>query len=641
MSDTCAQDASQDKSGPKLLSLLQAASPRWKTSGITICSDDVWEIQKHVRGWINEGYHLVVTSGGTGFAPRDVTPEAIEPLLEKRAPGLVHAMFAASFVITPLAAMARLVAGVAKKTIIVTVPGSPKGAKENLEAIIKMLPHACDLASNTVQSRAVHAAGTASIEEQAGIVPSIVKDTNSGHQCHGYHEEESEERPTTNDPQAPVATRQRHSPWPMISVDQAHKIIAEQITKDHLTRGSLSMWSNLPGAILAQDLIAEEDVPAFRASIVDGYAVRAEDGKGRYTLAGVSHAGDASGQKVKGKVAVRITTGAPVPDGADAVVMVEDTQVLETSASGEEIVVEILKDVEIFENVRAVGSDLKEGTILLREGSQITKSGGDVALAALSKLPGGGGLDVWMGPRIGVMSTGNELVSHGAGPLQNGQVRDTNRIALLGVIEGHGFKAIDLGIVKDDSKTLIQALRRAVDECDIIITTGGVSMGEMDLLKPTIERNLSGTLHFGRVAMKPGKPTTFATIPSSRKHGKTLVFALPGNPASALVTCHLFVMPAIRRMANYPESKIHHPRVPITLDGPVPLDPRPEFHRINVSVTKQGTFRARSTGNQRSSRVASLVCNGFLCLPASDDRKKELVAGDTVQAILCSDLEFE
>jgi gephyrin len=168
---------------------------------------------------------------------------------------------------------------------------------------------------------------------------------------------------------------------------------------------------------------------------------------------------------------------------------------------------------------------------------------------------------------------------------------------------------------------LEEALRAALLRVDVIVTTGGVSMGELDLLKPTIERGLGGTIHFGRVNMKPGKPTTFATIPhkdsSTGNRTSRLIFALPGNPASAVVTFHLFVLPALRRAANIEPASL--PRVRIVLDHDISPDPqRPEYHRAFATFHADGSLHAVSTGGQRSSRVGSLKgANSLLCLPAS------------------------
>jgi gephyrin len=179
--------------------------------------------------------------------------------------------------------------------------------------------------------------------------------------------------------------------------------------------------------------------------------------------------------------------------------------------------------------------------------------------------------------------------------------------------------------------SLETVMKNALEKVDVIITTGGVSMGELDLLKPTIERSLNGTIHFGRVAMKPGKPTTFATVPSATPKQ---IFALPGNPASALVTFHLFVLPALRKASGIEPPAL--PIAPVVVQQDIKLDPRPEYHRVFISVDATGKLLAESTGFQRSSRVGSLSgANGLLCLPSSKDRKSARIEkGELVNAIV-------
>ena len=181
---------------------------------------------------------------------------------------------------------------------------------------------------------------------------------------------------------------------------------------------------------------------------------------------------------------------------------------------------------------------------------------------------------------------------------------------------------------------LESCLRDAMLKVNIIVTTGGVSMGELDLLKPTIERSLGGTIHFGRVAMKPGKPTTFATIPFKNTHGDDdtcMIFSLPGNPASALVTLHLFVLPSLHQRCGVRTPGL--PKALVTLDHDIALDAaRPEFHRAVVSAGQDGLLHAASTGGQRSSRVGSLrSAIALLCLPA---RKGSLRRGEKVEALM-------
>lgn len=173
----------------------------------------------------------------------------------------------------------------------------------------------------------------------------------------------------------------------------------------------------------------------------------------------------------------------------------------------------------------------------------------------------------------------------------------------------------------------------------VIVTTGGVSMGELDLLKPTIERSLGGTIRFGRVSMKPGKPTTFATVPFKNNLGEReprLIFSLPGNPASAVVTLHLFVLPSLRQAAGISPPEL--PKVYVTLDNDISPDPqRPEYHRAVVTARDDGLLHASSTGGQRSSRVGSIkAANALLCLPA---RQERMGKGTRVAALLIGQIK--
>lgn len=251
------------------------------------------------------------------------------------------------------------------------------------------------------------------------------------------------------------------------------------------------------------------------------------------------------------------------------------------------------------------------------------------------------------------MSTGNEITGlhdapHPSSPNSPGQptIYDSNRPSLHAALKASGFAVHDLGIVADDEQAHVAALAIGKKEADVVITTGGTSMGESDLLKPVIERNFGGTVHFGRVAMKPGKPTTFATLPVDKEDemhkNPTIVFALPGNPASALVTYHLFVLPCLRKMSGYPDpSHWHLPRVKVKATSSMRLDPRPEFHRVWIQPTNDPPFLvAKSTGGQRSSRTVSLAsANGLVCLPSSKGTEiKEVKEGEVVDAILIGTL---
>ncbi len=600
--------------------------------------------------------------------------------------------------------MSRPVAGVRSRTVLVTLPGSPKGARENLQAIMKMLPHACVLAAG-MSSRYLHAGGVKKLEREAGIaVDAALSSAESarppyshaehthihthGHgQSHGHANGQRRgahglvrhalpadapvmsSGPLSNDPTLGPSRRNRASPYPMLSVDEALARI-DQFTPGH-AEATRSVNEDLVGHVLAEDVQAAEDMPAFRASIVDGYAVvvpesaeedgfRKEEGNKRngdtfsgvFPVVAVSHAApdESASRMLKTGEIARITTGAPLPAGSNAVVMVESTVVARRTSDGaEEMEVEIrAADVRPGDNVREVGSDVRKGQVVLRRGDKITAVGGEVGLLMAAGVTH---VTVCRRPVVGVLSTGSELIDHLAlqqrrqdmgdqGELRLGEVRDTNRPTLMLALNEWGFDAVDLGIVTDQPQALELALRDALRTVDMVITTGGVSMGELDLLKPTIERALGGSIHFGRVAMKPGKPTTFATLTVkeatavSTQHGNSVVgagastttatsrrvvraiFALPGNPASALVTFHLFVLPALHKMAG--EHPRGLPRVPVELAHDFPLDrERPEFHRAVVSVGADGVLRATSTGGQRSSKVGSMhAANALLCMPA-------------------------
>ncbi|KAF2672265.1 hypothetical protein BT63DRAFT_384699 [Microthyrium microscopicum] len=671
VSDTASSDPTTDKCIPVLQEVF---GDEWDVVESAIVPDDKSEIESFIKKWTDSDQYAscIVTSGGTGFAVKDNTPEAVSPLLHKQAPGLVyglrslilklftnfdrHAMLAPSLAITPFAMMARPVAGVRNKTIIITLPGSPKGAKENLEAIVKLLPHACQQAAG-MNSRALHSGGIKKLEKEAGVASNAASGGTHSHDHHHHHHDHShggghkvprahtkpEARPVPNDPSAGPTQRHRKSPWPMLSVDEALDLIKEHTPKPEVAK--MSVNERLVGHVVAESVAASESVPAFRASIVDGYAVRIPASgtfeKGTYPVALVSHAQAGEVPELKEGQIARITTGAPLPPGSSAVVMVEDTVLVSQTEDGsEEKEVEILtSEIKDGENVREVGSDVQKGDTIIHKGQTISAIGGELGLLASVGVPQ---VLAYRKPIVGVLSTGDEIIPHDeARPLKLGEVRDTNRPTLLTAIAGTGFEAIDLGIASDKPGTLEETLRAAFRRTDIVITTGGVSMGELDLLKPTITRALGGTIHFGRVAMKPGKPTTFASVQVKDNDGKRvtkLIFGLPGNSASAIVTFHLFVLPALHHASGIEPAGL--PRVKVVVDRDVKRDPeRSEYHRVVVTAGRDGYLHAVSTGGQRSSRVGSfMAANGLLCLPAE---KGVVAKGEMVDALLMGKIVSE
>ncbi|KAM0560702.1 hypothetical protein ACHAO7_000607 [Fusarium culmorum] len=653
VSTTAAKDASADVSGPILTQVLKdEGEGKWKVYDTKIVTDDVLAIQRQITAWTDgsDSINLVVTTGGTGFATGDSTPEAVTPLLHKQAPGLVHGMLAASLTVTPFAMMSRPAAGVRNSTIIVTLPGSPKGAKENLQAIIKTLPHACIQAAGG-NSRAIHSGGVKKLEAEAGISSKNEQPPATGHGCGHHHHGHSHgsghghshgnlvrhTKPGTtlsNDPVLGPSRRCRESPYPMLPVKEALALIEQHTPGPEVVTASVDQ--SIVNSVLAEDVEAKENVPAFRASIVDGYAVVApKDGqlKGVFPVTAISHAAPGEIGALKEGELARITTGAPLPPGATTVVMVEDTVLKTMSDDGkEEKEVEIqVEGVKEGENIREVGSDVKQGTVILNKGETISGVGGEIGLLA---SVGVSEAKVYRRPVVAVLSTGDEIVEYNRpGDLKLGEVRDTNRITLMSAAREWGYEVVDLGIASDKPGTLEETLRDGLRRADLLITTGGVSMGELDLLKPTIERSLGGTIHFGRVAMKPGKPTTFATVPVKDNAGQRVIkaiFSLPGNPASALVTFHLFVLPSLHKLSG--ASTVGLPRVPAFVSHDFPLDPRPEYHRAVVTVGKDGLLSATSTGGQRSSKVGSMrSANALVILPSG---KGKLEKGSKVEVLL-------
>ena len=362
--------------------------------------------------------------------------------------------------------MSRPAAGVRNGTIIVTLPGSPKGAKENLESILKLLPHACMQAAG-MDSRSLHAGGVKKLEKEAGVAGGSSTDRsarpNSAHtHSHDHHSHSHthghvmprahtrpEDRTQSNDPNAGASRRYRESPYPMLSVADAVISILKHTPPARST--TVPVDTSLIGYILAEEVTATEAVPAFRASIVDGYAVivgsDAKSTKGVFEVASVSHASPGEIPPLeKGKIA-RITTGAPLPPGATSVVMVEDTVLKSMTSDGkEEREVEILTDeITPGENVREVGSDIKAGEVILRKGEKI--SAGELGLLA---SVGRAEVAVYEKPVVGIMSTGDEIIQHSRpGPLRLGEVRDCNRPTIMAAVESWGYEVVDLGIAKD------------------------------------------------------------------------------------------------------------------------------------------------------------------------------------------------
>ncbi len=415
------------------------------------------------------------------------------------------------------------------------------------------------------------------------------------------------------------------SPYPMLPVPDALKVVlshAEQL------RPTVVGLEDALGLILAKDITALEPLPPFSASVKDGYAVVAADGPGDYPVIGEVTAGRVADFTVTSGTVAYITTGAPLPPGADAVVMVEETMKLSSPNGGQRV--RIGRMVQPGDDVRPVGVDVAAGQTVLPAGDRLGAAEiGLLATVGITRVP------VFGRPHVAVLSTGDELVEPDKVP-GPGQIRDSNRAMLRAAIAANGGITVDLGIGADSQAQLEERVQQGLGTADILLTSGGVSMGDLDLIKPLLAH--AGTVHFGRILMKPGKPLTFATAVAGGR--RRLIFGLPGNPVSSLVTFYLLAVPAMRKLAGWPDPTLR--RVQAHLAGSLRLDrERPEYHRATLRWDHtlndgRGGFRATSTGSQSSSRLLSArTANALLELPAAEGR---LEAGQVVTALLIGDL---
>ncbi|XP_014341302.1 gephyrin isoform X3 [Latimeria chalumnae] len=843
VSDSCFRNLAEDRSGVNLKDLVQDPSLLGGTvSAYKIVPDEIDEIKETLIDWCDEKeLNLILTTGGTGFAPRDVTPEATKEVIEREAPGMALAMLMGSLNVTPLGMLSRPVCGIRGKTLVINLPGSKKGSQECFQFILPALPHAIDLLRDAIvkvkevhdeledlpspppplspppttsphkqtEDKGVQCEEEEDEKKDSGVAST--EDSSSSHitaaaiaaktlpyssgvqkkiQNYARHSSDTWSRPSytspavvmakgdqpipglTSHPSHPtgstkelipdsiisrgvqvlprdtaslsttpsespraqatsrlstascptpkqirrpdeikgvanrvgslklhrkleelrdhlegnvkgcslrvnvqsrcsskenilrashsavditkVARRHRMSPFPLTSMDKAFITVLEMTP---VLGTELIDYRYGMGRVLAQDVYAKDNLPPFPASVKDGYAVRAADGPGDRFIIGESQAGEQPTQTVMPGQVMRVTTGAPIPCGADAVVQVEDTELIRESDDGtEELEVRILVQARPGQDIRPIGHDIKRGDCVLAKGTHMGPS--EIGLLATVGVTE---VEVHKFPVVAVMSTGNELLNP-EDDLLPGKIRDSNRSTLLATIQEHGYPTINLGIVGDNPDDLLNALNEGISRADVIITSGGVSMGEKDYLKQVLDIDLHAQIHFGRVFMKPGLPTTFATldIDGVRK----IIFALPGNsanaaetshvgserilstsstldlhmlsgnPVSAVVTCNLFVVPALRKMQGILDPRPTIIKARLSCD--VKLDPRPEYHRCILTWHHQEPLPwAQSTGNQMSSRLMSMrSANGLLMLPPKTEQYVELHKGEVVDVMV-------
>ena len=357
------------------------------------------------------------------------------------------------------------------------------------------------------------------------------------------------------------------------------------------------------GLVTAAPLVARDPVPPFDNTAMDGFAVRAADTASppvTLTVIATTAAGAPPGPPVGTGQAVRIMTGAPMPPGADAVVMVE-----RTVPAGEGGVV-IQSVARPGDHVRRAGEDLAAGQEAFPAGTVL----GPGHLGVLASM----GLVTVPAVRltVGVVSTGDELVEAPA-PLGPGQIRDANRHTLLALVRQSGAEAVDLGHAADDEEAITAALERGAERCDAVVTSGGVSVGDFDHVTAVIQRIATGTMVWMQVAVRPAKPLAFGVV------GGVPVFGLPGNPVSSMVSFELFVRPALRHMAGH--ADLDRPRVRAVAAAGLPRRPDGKLHlvRVRLDYGADGRYHAEPVGGAGSHLLHAMArADGLALVPDGD-----------------------
>lgn len=382
------------------------------------------------------------------------------------------------------------------------------------------------------------------------------------------------------------------------------------------------------GRVLAEDVIAAQSVPPFANSSMDGYAVRVRDvaaaspeRPAALTVSGDIPAGASIPPPLAEGTATRIMTGAPLPEGAEAVVPVEDTDDhRDHSGAPPPPLIRIFRGASSGANVRPVGQDVRAGQVVMGAGSVLRPAEVGV-LAALGRAR----MRVHRQPVVAILSTGDELCEVDAEP-RPGQIRDTNSYTLAAAVEQYGGRARRMGIARDRAADVRAKLLSALDGgADLILSSAGVSVGAYDVVKEVVEAE--GALDFWRVRMRPGKPVAFGNVRG------VPFFGLPGNPVSALVSFEVFVRPAILKLGGH--RQLEKPAVQAALLEPVHSDGRESYLRVVLDRRADG-YVARSTGDQGSAVLTSLVkANGLLIVP---EGLTEVKAGEVLPVWLLDNL---
>ncbi len=396
----------------------------------------------------------------------------------------------------------------------------------------------------------------------------------------------------------------------LLPVETALRTILEAITTLDSEQVPLMAAT---GRVLAEDAKATFSQPPFDGSAMDGYAVKTADCEIDATLSviGTSAAGESFDGEVKDGECTRIYTGAPIPKGADAVIMQEHV-----TREGDAITIN--EAAKLSQNIRFAGNDFADGDTVIGSGTKLSPF--HVTLAAAANFPS---LTVRKAPRVTMVATGDELVTPGT-PLGKDQIIASNAYGLLPLLSAYGAKVKDKGIIKDEPETLKAALKAALDEePNILITTGGASVGDRDYVKPVLEE-LGVKLDFWKIAVRPGKPLMFG------RHGKTLIFGLPGNPVSALATATVFAVPAVKALQGLTAQ---HDFVHLPLANDLRKNgPREFYHRAKLTRETDNRLIVDASRAIDSAHLSSLsTCDCFVKQVPFCEGK---AAGELVEVIM-------
>ena len=407
----------------------------------------------------------------------------------------------------------------------------------------------------------------------------------------------------------------------MIAIDEAQKTVLDAC--DALAPVA-TPCEQMSGRVLAQNVVAPENVPPFANSAVDGYAVRTADTHAvpiDLLVVDTVAAGAEPMIAVGAGQAIRIMTGAPMPQGADAVVMVEDTQRIGDDR------VSIGKAAKLHDAIRDAGSDVIKGDTVFVAGTVLNAAGAGVLASVNARV-----VQAYPRARVALLSTGDELVTDGS-PLKIGQIRESNLTMLDAMIAASGCEVINLGIIKDDEALLERVLLDVIERCDAIVTSGGVSMGDFDVVKAVLSR--IAKMQWMQLAIKPAKPFAFGQLQAS--DGRVVpIFGLPGNPVSSMISYELLARPALRKMMGHTHDLLR-PTVRAVLDAPIKRKQDGKVHYVRVfgGFEADGRLHVRDTGPQGSHQLASTaLANGLAYVPDSTG----IEAGGEVDVYVIGDL---